>query len=356
MKKALFAASAALVLALPVSAQDEPDARSSNEPIAQTETPTPSPNDIVDAASPDEWVAIAAEDLLVMTLAPDAQGNEREVVIQLMPPPFSQGWVENIRTLARAEWYDGISVNRVQDNYVVQWGDPGYDNPESGETETKPLPDWLNVVGEDDYVVRANQDGLLKFASRGGAFWNNFYSAHRKYTGRLIPSKPYNFDSYSRSFYLANGWQFSLKDDEWAPVHCYGMVGVGRNYSPDTGSGAELYTVIGHAPRHLDRNIALVGRIITGMEHLSSLPRGSGVLGFYTEEEADKRTPILSVRVASDLAESEQPAFEYLSTESKTFAKYAEARANRRDPFFIQPAGGVDICNIPIPVRSAEQE
>jgi peptidylprolyl isomerase len=124
--------------------------------------------------------------------------------------------------------------------------------------------------------------------------------------------------------------------------------------SPDTGTGAELYTVIGHAPRHLDRNIALVGRVIGGMEHLSSLPRGSGALGFYTAEEADKRTPILSVRVAADLPEEEQPLYEYLSTESETFARYAEARANRRDPFFITPAGGADICNIPVPVRRFE--
>ncbi len=129
------------------------------------------------------------------------------------------------------------------------------------------------------------------------------------------------------------------------------MVGVGRGYSPDTGSGAELYTVIGHAPRHLDRNIALVGRIIEGMEHLSSLPRGSGALGFYTADEADKKTPIRSVRLASDLPQAEQPAFEYLSTDSDTFARYADARANRRDPFFIVPAGGADICNIPVPIR-----
>ena len=45
------------------------------------------------------------------------------------------------------------------------------------------------------------------------------------------------------------------------------------------------------------------------------------------------------------------PRFEYLSTESASFATYADARANRRDPFFIQPAGGADICNIPVPVR-----
>jgi peptidylprolyl isomerase len=47
------------------------------------------------------------------------------------------------------------------------------------------------------------------------------------------------------------------------------------------------------------------------------------------------------------------PAFEFLSTASEAFARYAAARANRRDDFFIQPAGGADICNIPVPVRRA---
>jgi peptidylprolyl isomerase len=140
--------------------------------------------------------------------------------------------------------------------------------------------------------------------------------------------------------------RYSVPDKVW-PVHCYGMVGVGRNLSPDTGSGAELYAVIGHAPRHLDRNIALVGRVIEGMEHLSSLPRGTGSLGFY--ESAKERVPIRSVRIGT--AAKDLPAFEYLNSDSESFARYAEARANRRDPFFVQPAGGADICNIPVPVR-----
>jgi peptidylprolyl isomerase len=125
------------------------------------------------------------------------------------------------------------------------------------------------------------------------------------------------------------------------------MVGVGRNLSPDTGTGAELYTVIGHAPRHLDRNIALVGRVIEGIEHMSSLPRGNGALGFY--ETAEERVPILSVRLGNDV--KDVPAFEYLNTDSPSFAAYADARANRRDPFFNVPAGGADICNIPVPIR-----
>ena len=127
------------------------------------------------------------------------------------------------------------------------------------------------------------------------------------------------------------------------------MVGVGRDLSPNTGSGAELYVVIGHAPRHLDRNIALVGRVIEGIEHLSSLPRGHGALGFYDLAQGDERTGIVSIRLGNEVPGL--PAYEYLSTESASFARYADARANRRDAFFIKPAGGADICNIPVPVR-----
>ena len=353
MKKTAPIALAALALSLPVGAQENA-------------APAPSPNEIVASATAEEWVAIAAEDLLVMTLAPDAQGNERKVVIQLMPAPFSQGWVENIRTLARAEWYDGISVNRVQDNYVVQWGDPGHDNPESGEVETKPLPEGLNVMGESNF------SSALNYLQRSSALAP---------VDRRNGFRRGSFDNYSSMAGFFGGWpvgfagiqhipicvteqgseecrpltQEEYFDSAW-PVHCYGMVGVGRSYSPDTGSGAELYTVIGHAPRHLDGNIALVGRIINGMEYLSSMPRGTGTLGFYTNEEADLRTPILSIRVASDLPEAKQPQFKYLSTEGETFARYAEARANRRDPFFIHPAGGADICNIPVPIRAVKDD
>jgi len=333
MRTAFLVAAATIALALPAAAQEEPKG-------------APAPSEIVAAAPKSDWVAIAPEDLLVMTLAPDADGKPRTVVIQLMPAPFSQGWIHNIRLFARAKWYDGISVNRVQDNYVTQWGDPNYDNPEA-TGKPKPLPEGLRVMGEAEYVTPA------KCAYVSSAGENNF----QRYCDVGFGSPLRILDPYVTKGEggFSDGWQMAGKIDgergEVWPVHCYGMVGVGRNYSPDTGSGAELYTVIGHAPRHLDRNIALVGRVIEGMEHLSSLPRGKGALGFYTAEEAAKRTPILSVRVASDLAPAEQPAFEYLSTESATFATYAEAIANRRDPFFIVPAGGADVCNIRVPVR-----
>jgi peptidylprolyl isomerase len=127
------------------------------------------------------------------------------------------------------------------------------------------------------------------------------------------------------------------------------MVGVGRDMPPDTGTGAELYAVIGHGPRHLDRNIALVGRVVSGMEHLSSLRRGTGDLGFY--ETPAERTAILSVRFASELPEATRPRFEAMKTDRPEFAAWADARANRRDAFFLRPAGSADICNLMPPVR-----
>lgn len=361
MVAALMAASAGMAGATMASAQ----APAPTPPPA----PAPAPSEIVAAAPASDWVAIAPEDLLVMTLAPDPRGGagrtgERRVVIQLMPAPFSQGWVGNIRTLARARWWDGLAIVRVQDNYVVQWGDPDGEDP----AKARALPAGLRVMTDADYTVSqrvAVDSGVL---DETVAFWRTFHDLYQaregmqqlvgpdgQLTSRRMPV--FGWDNYGGSFHFFRGWPLSMTAREgtpsnYAPVHCYGMVGVGRNLSPDTGTGAELYTVIGHAPRHLDRNIALVGRVIEGMEHLSSLARGTGPLGFY--ERAEERTGIVSVRLASDLPAGEQPSFEYLSTESGTFARYAEARANRRDPFFNVPAGGADVCNIPVPVRRAQ--
>ena len=312
MKHRLLAAAAAFAFSFSVAAQEAP--------------PSPSPGEIAAAAPASDWVAIPASDLVVMDLVPDAAGKARRVVIQLMPAPFSQGWIGNIRKLAAAHWWDGTSVNRVQDNYVVQWGDA---------TEKKPLPDGLATMPESDYVAPEPEDAFLPL-----------FQVNDPYAGAITLYK-----GWPLGFGPVDPEDFNKGQIYW-PLHCYAMVGVGRNMSPDTGSGAELYTVIGQAPRHLDRNIAVVGRVIAGIEHLSSLPRGTGTLGFY--ETAEERVPIKTIRLATELPVAQQPRFEYLSNESDSFAKYADARENRRDPFFIRPAGGADICNIPVPVRAVK--
>jgi peptidylprolyl isomerase len=79
------------------------------------------------------------------------------------------------------------------------------------------------------------------------------------------------------------------------------------------------------------------------------LPRGTEALGFY--KDAAMYVPIASVRLASEMPTKDRPAYEYMDTGSATFANYLKIRANRHDDFYIRPAGGVDLCNVQVPVR-----
>ena len=367
MRKLLLALAALLIADAPAVL-----AQASAHQAAGRTAPSPlAPSEIVGQAPKADWTAIPASDLLVMDLAPDAKGRPRRVVIQLMPPPFSQGWIGNVRTLAKAHWWDGLSINRVQDNYVVQWGDANADD----KVKAKALPVGLVTMPENDYTTQLSTlreqlraDSKKRFVA---IQIDDFKAMHPKAKRKhLAEVEAQAADVFEASFQVYEpqvklpdlissqadffrGWPIAQDAQAAWPVHCYGMVGVGRDLSPNTGSGAELYVVIGHAPRHLDRNIALVGRVIEGIEFLSSLPRGHGALGFYDLEQGDERVMITSIRPGTEV--QALPAYEYLSTESRSFAKYADARANRRDPFFIRPAGGADICNIPVPVRRVKR-
>ncbi len=282
---------------------------SGQAPIAPPITPPITPAAIVAQAPAIAWRDIPADELLVMTI----EGGKR-VVIQLAPA-YAPAHVANIRTLAKAHWWDGTSINRVQDNYVVQWGDA---------TEKKTLPPGV-------------KEGLPE------AYARSIVNVRLAVTPLGSP------DSYAPSAGFVDGWPVAMNGEAaWLP-HCYAMVGVGRNASPDAGTGAELYTVIGQATRQLDRNIAVVGRVIEGIQNLSSLPRGSGELSLYTKDE--HQVPILAVRLASDLPVADRPAFQVMDTLSPTFVEYLRLRANRKDDFYILPAGGVDLCNAPVPVR-----
>jgi peptidylprolyl isomerase len=311
-------------------------------PAAAQEAEPPTPASIVAAAPASDWRPIEPADLLVMDLVPDRDGNPRRVIIQLLPPPFSQGWVENVRTLARAHWWDGTSVYRVVDNWVAQWGDAD---------ETKPLPEGLRSVAEAGYAAPFDIEGPGNVAAAVRAEAGRMSAAFSQW--RVGDDSFPRTGSYAGLETFVGGWPIAADDAEAWPVHCYGSVGVARS-TDSTGTGSELYAVIGHAPRQLDRNIAVVGRVIEGIEHLSTLPRGKGEAGVY--DDPALRVPIVSVRLGNEVPEFPQPRFEYLASDSASFADYVRVRANRNDAFYKVPAGGVDVCNVQVPIRRAPSE
>ena len=279
--------------------------------VAAPAAPVPkiTPTEVVAAAPASAWRTIPAQDLLVMTL----DGGNR-VVIQLAPA-FAPVHVANIRKFAAANYWQGAAVYRVQDNYVAQWGINEAKRALSAGAVARPPA---------EYVRRAR--GL-----------------------RITPlGSP---DPYARSTGFWRGWPVALYRDGTASLtHCYGTVGVGRDLHPDTGTGGELYAIIGHAARQLDRNIAIVGRVVAGIEHLSALPRGSEAMGFYKEGFVAK--PIVGMTLATTFPSAQRPSFQYLDTASSAFARYLRVRKNRNDDFYRVAAGGVDLCNVQVPVRA----
>jgi peptidylprolyl isomerase len=133
-------------------------------------------------------------------------------------------------------------------------------------------------------------------------------------------------------------------------AHCYGTVGAGRDTPADSSNGTELYVVDGQSPRQLDRNITVVGRVVQGMELLSVIPRGTGPLGFF--EKAEQRVPIKSIALAADVPADQRTPLQVLRTDTPLFAAVVESRRNRRDDWYKVPAGHIDLCNVPLPVRA----
>jgi peptidylprolyl isomerase len=248
------------------------------------------------------WIDIPADDIMVMETAAGT------MAVQLAPQ-FAPAHVAAIKQLVREGRFDDGRIVRVQDNYVVQWTA----RPDPLAPRAAPLP--------AEY--------------------------ERPITGLAFTPSPYR-DTYAVAGWVA-GWPVARDGDAVWLAHCYATVGVGRDNPPDTGDGTELYAVIGHGPRHLDRNIANVGRVLAGIEAHAALPRGTEELGFYKDDAA--RTKIRRVRLASQV-----PGFarwQMMDTASASFAAVVQARANRTG-FFPRPAGAADLCTLRVPVRETK--
>ena len=254
-----------------------------------------------------DWRAPNADDTMYLDLP------RGRVVIELATGVAPQH-AANIKALARAHYFDGLAIIRVQDNYVVQWDDPDHH---------RPVP----------AAVRPSVE----------------FTADARAAPRFEPLP--DRDLYAPEVGFLDGFP-AARDPRTHTVwlaHCYGMVGAGRDDPPES-DATEMYAVIGHAPRQLDRNVALFGRVLKGMELLSTLPRGSGEMGFYVASEAP--VPIESVRIAADLPAAQRTPIEVLRTGSATFRAVLDQRRERHESWFKFNPGRIDLCNVPLPVRT----
>ncbi len=284
-------------------------ARAGEPPAAPAGAPKTT-SELLLASAPGDWRTPDPENLLYMDLA----GGR---VIFELAPAFAPKHVANVKAMVREKFFDGLSFMRSHDNYVVQFGDAEGTRPLKGAKKNLPA-EFSRAIGKD-----------LSFFPLPDA---DVYAPEVGFAGGFPAAR----DSKAGQAWL---------------THCYAMLGAGRDDAPDSGGGTELYVVIGHAPRHLDKNVTLLGRVLTGMELLSVLPRGTGALGFY--EKPEQRVPIKSIRVAADVPAGERKPLEVLRTDTPLFSALIESRQQRRESWFKFSPGHVELCNVPLPVREA---
>jgi peptidylprolyl isomerase len=271
-----------------------------------------SPSDAIAAAAPADWQDVDPADLLLFEF-----DGGRSVAVQLAPQ-FAPDHIANIKKIVRSSHWANATIYRVADNWVTQWG-AGEDEQE----RSPPLPKDVKEQPDEEYSRPA--EGLT-----------------------ILPSG--SVDPYSQLAGFAFNWPIAMHADGRVNLaFCYGTVGVARGPAPDTGAGSELFAMIGAGSRRLDRNFAAVGRVLSGMEHLSALPRGTAPLGFYAPNQA--KIPLRSVKIASDLPAAQRPRYQVMKQSSRAFADYLELASHRKDYGF--GSAGAALCGVPVPVRSA---
>lgn len=274
--------------------------------------PKPSVGDVLKGSKPGDWRPLDPDNTLYLELPAG------RVVIELAPA-FAPNHARNIKALAREHYYDGLAIIRSQDNFVVQWGDPHEDDDQVRKVkdakQTLPAEFTVPLSNDKQFVRMRDVDGFAPQIGHSNGF-------------------PVGRDPKAGQTWL---------------THCYGMVGVARGNESDSGGGTSLYVVTGQAPRQLDRNITVVGRVVAGMPLLSTLPRGPAPMGFY--DKPALQVPITAVKVAADVPEAERARLEVMRTDSAVYQAVLDAQRNRGGPWNKYSPNYLDLCNAQIPVR-----
>jgi len=277
-------------------------------------------------------VSVSAQDDLIWTpLDPDntvyMQLQEGTVVIELNPE-FAPETVKQFKGLLEEQFYRGMSFYRVIDGFVAQGGDES----DLGEAHDVPA---LKAEFEIDLPVKPEDKEAAK--NWQPMAWTPVQTddMFAPYTGFI--------DGFAAARDAKKGGKVWL-------THCPGIMAMARDTDPDTGS-TDFYIVIGQAPRYLDRNLTIFGRVVWGMDVVQRIKRGPTLENGIIEEDL-KRTWIKRMQLASSLEEAQRLKIYVADTNSKGFKKMLRERRNRSNKFFHhQPPRVLDVCQVPVPAR-----
>ena len=255
---------------------------------------------IIDAPA-DAWRGLDPENTLIVDLPAGPLYIE-------MRPDLAPKHVEHIKTLVRKSFYNGLSFHRVIEGFVAQGGDPKGDG-----TGGSDLP---NVPGEFTHDTKAVANftaiGRDRQAARVGLL-----------DGLPAAAEPESLRSF-RGDRTVHVWG----------AHCAGVMSMARATDPDS-ANSQFFLVIGDARQSLDGRYTVWGWIVDGLLNARRIERG---------EPPKRPTPIVRMRIASDVPAAERSKIEVMKSDSPAFLKYL------KDAKLVDATGFVkDLCDIRAP-------
>ena len=275
--------------------------------------------------------ASAQSELIWNSLDPDntvyLQMQEGTVVIELNPE-FAPKTVKRFKQLIAEQFYRGMSFYRVIDGFVAQGGN---ESDIDGSQNTKPLKAEFEISWPLKPKDKEEAKDWLPM-SWTPVQTNDMFAP---YTG-FIDGFPAARDAKK----AGKAWL----------THCPGTVAMARNEDPDSGA-TDFYIVIGQAPRYLDRNLTVFGRVVWGMDVVQRIKRGPSRNNGIIEDDL-KRSWIKRMRLVSSLDLNERLDIYVADTNNKGFRNLLKERRDRSNKFFhYKPPKVLDICQVPVPVR-----
>ncbi len=255
------------------------------------------------------------------------QLKEGMVVIELNPT-FAPKTVKRFKELLEEQFYRSLSFYRVIDGFVAQGGD-------ESDIDDNPAIKTLKAEFEIDWPLKPKDKDEAKD-------WQPMSWTLVQKDDMFAP-----FTGFIDGFPAA-------RDDKKAGkawlTHCPGTVAMARNDDPDS-SSTDFYIVIGQAPRYLDRNLTIFGRVVWGMDVVQRIKRGSTLDNGIIEDDLE-RSWISRMQLASSLDVSDRLDVYVADTNTKSFSDMLRKRRNRSDKFFHhKPPKVLDICQVPVPSR-----
>ncbi len=273
----------------------------------------------------------AQDDLIWNSLDPDntvyLEMQEGTAII-LLNPVFAPKTVKHFKQLLEDQFYRGMSFYRVIDGFVAQGGD---ESDIDGSLVAEPLKAEFEI----DWPLKpADKEEAKNWTPLS---WTPVQSddMFAAYTGFI--------DGFPAARDEKKGGKAWL-------THCPGTVAMARNEDPDSG-GTDFYIVIGQAPRYLDRNLTVFGRVVWGMDVVQRIKRGPALENGIIEQDLE-RTWIKRMRLANSIESDQRLDIYVADTNSDGFKKMLEERRNRSHKFFHhKPPRVLDICQVPVPAR-----